>query len=134
MTLHPVRLTRFERALGNATGNEDRPVMDVNIIDRETATRYLTAKIAKIIHDTVACELRDRAESDWLSAERIVRRHFSWFIDRVIGLVDSQLDWSLPENCSYEDFERKHGLVIWTNARLNRSELPHPPYGRITFY
>jgi hypothetical protein len=110
MTIHPVRLTRFERALGNSTGNEERPVMDVNVMNRETATRYLTAKIAKIIHDTVACELRDRSESDWLSAERIVKKHFSWFIDRVIGLVDTQLAWSLPENCSYERLREK----AWT--------------------
>ena len=33
-------------------------------MDRATAIRFLTAKVAKIIYDTVACDLANRSESD----------------------------------------------------------------------
>ena len=109
---------------------------------RETAVRYLTMKISKIIYDTVECALEDRAESDWLEAEKIVNNNFNTngFIGRMTGepiegdtYAKFYKDWNLPDDCSYEQFEHKLGEFIWKNTQWARKNLPRPPYGKITF-
>ena len=105
-------------------------------MDRGTAVHYLTRKIAKIIYDTVECELKDRAESDWLAAEKIVHRHFNWAVGRMIGTPepgDGSSEFSRSGVSSYEEFERDWGMCVWLNARPHRASLPRPPYGNITF-
>lgn len=109
---------------------------------REIAIRFLTMKIAKIIYDTVECNLADRAESDWLEAEKIARRDFAinGFIGRMTGEpIREDLHaryykhWNLPDDCTYEEFERILGQYIWNNTQWARKHLPRPPYGKITF-
>jgi hypothetical protein len=110
-------------------------------MDRATAIRFLTTKVAKIIHDTVACNLPDRSESDWLAAEGLVNECFVNVIPLmlkpgVLFYTDHRGDnrQSLPENCSYEDFDRIMGFAVWTQTQPLRRYLPSPPYGMITFY
>ena len=110
-------------------------------MDRATAIRFLTAKVAKIVHDTVACNLPDRSESDWLAAERLVNEHFISIIPLMLkpGVLFYTGPFGnnrspLPENCSYEDFDRVMGFAVWTQTQPLRRYLSSPPYGNITFY
>ena len=110
-------------------------------MDRETAIRFLTTKVAKIIYDTVSCDLPDRAESDWVVAEEMVRERFESIIrimlapkTRFYTNPRSNERMSLPEDCTYEDFDRVMGFLVWTQTQPLRSLLPHPPYGNITFF
>lgn len=110
-------------------------------MDRDTAIRFLTTKVAKIIYDTVACDLPERAETDWKSAEVLVREKFQNVVQVMLmpGVkfgtdhrgVGQQ---PLPDNCSYEDFDRVMGFLVWTHTQPLRRLLPSPPYGLITFY
>jgi hypothetical protein len=106
-------------------------------MNKNKSIEFLTRKIAKIIYNTVKCDLEDRAVSDWLAAENIVKENFGWFIDRMTGKdryeFKGGLSWALPDNCTYEDFENLLGNYVWVNARAYRSNLPRPPYGMITF-
>jgi len=110
-------------------------------MNRETATHYLTRKVAQIIHDTVEwCTEEPRAETDWLTAERIVRERFAWMIGRMIGEpVDADVlsklypDWRMADSATFEDFDRQLGHSIWSNTQGERRHLPRPPYGQITF-
>jgi hypothetical protein len=110
-------------------------------VDRATAIQFLTTKVAQIIHDTVSCNLAERSESDWLAAERLVNEHFTSVIPLmlkpgVLFYTDHRGTnrQSLPESCSYVDFDRVMGLVVWTQTQPLRRYLPSPPYGMITFY
>ena len=110
-------------------------------MDRATAIRFLTAKVAKIIYDTVACDLANRSESDWIAAENLVNEYFVSVIPLMLkpGTKFSPSPFSndresLPDNCSYEDFDRVMGFAVWTHTQPLRRYLPSPPYGRITFY
>ena len=105
---------------------------------RETATEYLTRKIAQMIYDTVECSVEDRAAVDWESAERLVNSNFQWLIGRAIGCpIESDIfancDDPLPNEMSFETFEMSWGRIIWENFRGLRSKLPRPPYGNIVF-
>ena len=110
-------------------------------MDRETAIRFLTTKVAKIIYDTVSCSLIDRADLDWKAAETLVREKFRNVVPVMLvpGVRFSVNPWnndiqSLPENCSYEDFDRVMGFLVWTHTQPLRQLLPSPPYRGITFY
>jgi hypothetical protein len=110
-------------------------------MNRETAVRFLTTKVAKIIYDTVSCDLPSRAESDWNVAEILVALKFRNIVQvmlmpRVKYTTDPihKHQEALPENCSYEDFDRVMGFLVWTQTQPLRCLLPSPPYGRITFY
>jgi hypothetical protein len=107
---------------------------------RETAVKYLTMKVAKIFYDTVECSLPDRAESDWLEAERLVPIYLNGFIGRMTGdpvagdiCAHQYRNWNLPDDCSYEQFEEKLGEYVWKNSQHMRYHLSRPPYGKITF-
>jgi hypothetical protein len=110
-------------------------------MDHDTAVRFLTTKVAKIIYDTVACDSPDRAETDWKSAEVLVREKFQNVVQIMLKpgvkfATDplSNDQQSLPDNCSYEDFDRVMGFLVWTHTQPIRRLLPSPPYGLITFY
>ena len=110
-------------------------------MDRDTAIQFLTSKVAKIIYDTVSCDLADRAEVDWKSASVIVREKFKnvlplLLIPGVKFTTDPVFkeQRELPENCSYEQFDQVVGFLVWTHTQPLRRLLPSPPYGRITFY
>jgi len=110
-------------------------------MNRETATHYLTRKVAQIIQDTVECNVSPRAETDWRAAERIVAEHFGWMIGRMIGepvegdeaWCDCCPDWQLSDSVTFEDFDRQLGRVVWANTQSERRYLPRPPYGDVTF-
>jgi hypothetical protein len=102
-------------------------------MNRETATHYLTRKVAQIIHDTVECNDDPRAETDWLAAERIVSERFGWMISRMLGETREAVHWILPEDATFTEFDRSLGQYVWSNTQSERSRLPSPPYGQITF-
>jgi len=131
----PVVLSRYERiARSLEDPSTDNPIVYCPRIEEKTVVHYLTVKIAQILHDTVACPVENRSELDWVHAERIVLKHFKWFIRRATGEVQGTPDLALQPDLTYEEFETKFGRTVWENARKFRSTLPHPPYGGITFF
>jgi len=106
---------------------------------RETATYYLTRKVAQIIYDTVECSAKPRAETDWLAAERIVSTRFGWMIGRMIGeplACDEWGHWNMSDAAdaaTFGEFDRVLGAAVWANTQCERRHLPSPPYGQITF-
>lgn len=100
-------------------------------MERNAAQRFCTEKLARLIHDHVDCALEDRAETDWLTAERYLNAH----PEVVTAVVHST--W--PESFSAPDFEKVYGEHVYRQAYIPLiksagSQLPRPPYGAARYY
>lgn len=109
---------------------------------RELVERFCVQKLASILYECLAFSDADRAETDWLTAERYVKDN-PQLVDHVLrtfmfqGKTHVQITGATPvedvsSDISYETFVQGCGRTVWDylyQPFRKHSELPyHDPY------